>query len=419
MDKKILIIGNSVKAYALAKYLSKICTVYVAPGTDTIKEFAECIDIRENAVPELLEFAMETGIDMTIPVSALTLSTDIVKKFADNNLQIFAPLKEAHKIVNDKTLAKKILYKLRIPTPKFGIFEKQAMALDYIKNLDKPFVIKTNEPSSAVVLSSNTPAKNIVECMFAKQQQRVLIEDYVCGTPFSFYAITDGYKALPFGTSLLYKHSLEGDGGQLTSGMGACSPNNKLTIENEKYLLEKVIYPTLEFLEREGNPYIGILGVNGILTDNNVIQILGYQSFMQDSDCQAILDCLDTELYNLMSSCIIGSFSDEIDIVEQKDINAISLVIQCKNKDNSENTIYGLDEIDDELTVNYFPSVKKNKYCEYEATNGAVLVLTTNAKTVNSAVNKIYSEASRLNFKGISYRKDICKPIDKSFFADC
>ena len=39
--------------------------------------------------------------------------------------------------ITDKYLMKKCLYKLRIQTPKFGIFEKQNMAADYIKNLKK------------------------------------------------------------------------------------------------------------------------------------------------------------------------------------------------------------------------------------------------------------------------------------------
>ena len=69
MKRKILIIGNSANAYALAKILSERNEVFVAPGSTTIKEFASCVDIRENSASELLEFVMEQGIDLTIPVS--------------------------------------------------------------------------------------------------------------------------------------------------------------------------------------------------------------------------------------------------------------------------------------------------------------------------------------------------------------
>lgn len=406
MSKKILIIGNTARVYSLAKKLGVNNDVFVAPGSPTIGEFATNVDLRESS--ELLEFVMENGIDLTIPVS---MPDGIVELFNNNNQKIFAPSLKASKLILDKSLMKKVLYKLRIPTPKFGIFEKPNMVMDYIKNLKNPFVIKTNEPSSAVVLTSQKEAKTIVDSIFAQQTQKVLIEDYVWGTPFAFYAVTDGYKALPIGSSILYKHSLEGDGGQLTSGMGACVPNYKLSIEHEYFLMDNVIYPTLDYLEIEGNPYTGILGVNGIITENGVLQILGYDSFMQDADCAAILECIDTDLYQLFEACTIGSFSDEFEFINQKDISATSLVLTCKNKENKENIINGIDLLDEETIVAFAPTVLKNRYLEYEAQTGTVMVLTSTANTNAKSAQKTYDEATNISFDGIYYRKDISRPV--------
>ncbi len=406
MSKKILIIGNTAKVYSLAKFLSEENEVYVAPGSPAISEFATNVDLRENS--EILEFVMENGIDLTIPVA---LNSGIVELFNNNNQKIFAPSNAASKLIYDKNLMKKVLYKLRIPTPKFGIFEKPNMVMDYIKNLKNPFVLKTNEPSSAVVLTSSKEAKTIVDSIFAQQTQKVLIEDYVWGTPFVFYTVTDGYKALPIGSSILYKHSLEGNGGQLTSGMGACAPNYKLSIDHEYFLMDNVIYPTLDYLEIEGNPYTGILGVNGIITENGVLQILGYESFMHDADCAAVLECLDTDLYRLFEACVVGSFSDEFEFIPQKDISATSIVLTCKNKDNKENIINGLELLDEETLVSFAPTVVKNRYLEYEAAFGANIVLTSTANTNTKSAQKVYEEASNIDFNGIYYRKDICRSV--------
>lgn len=410
MNKKILIIGNSAKEYALAKKLSENNEIFVAPGSDTIKEFATCVDIREDSAPELLEYVMENGIDMTIPGSNLAIASDVVQLFTQNNQQIFGPTASAARLILDKASMKKVLYKLRIPTPKFAIFEKPNMVLDYIKNLKNPFVLKTNEPSSAVVLTSTATAKTIVESSFAQKFQRMIIEDYVWGTPFAFYIITDGYKALPFGSSIMYKHSLEGDGGQLTNGMGACAPNYKLSVENEYFLMDNVIYPILEFMEAEGNPYVGILGVNGILTEGGKLQILGFQSFMQDCDCQAVLKVSDAKLYSLFESCVIGSFSDEVEYIPQKDLFATSIVLTCKNRKNVENAIAGLEECDD-YDYAFYPAVHKNRYLEYEVQNGSVMLLTATGSTVSSATSRAYEEVKNITFDGIFYRKDICKPL--------
>ena len=408
MQKKILIIGNGAKEYALAKKLAEKHEIFITPASDALKEFAQCLDIREDSSKELLEFAVENGIDLTIPISSVALKSDIVSLFNENNQAIFAPCKEAANLIFDKALAKKVLYKLRIPTPKFGIFEKQNMVLDYIKNLKNPFVLKTNDSNSAAVFTSYQSAKKFVEASFIEKGKKIIIEDYIYGTPFSFYTITDGYKALPVGSSITYKHSLEGDGGQLTSGMGSCAPNYKLSLEQVYYLMDNVIYPALDYFEIEGNPYLGILGVNGILTDDGRIFVLGWHSFMQDCDAASILEVLDEDLLSLFEACVIGSFSDEFDSICYKNLYASSLVLTCKNKENKENTIQGLDTIDDNTVLSFYPSVKKNKYLELEADYGADLVLTTLASTPSRAVSKMYEEAECISFSGMYYRRDIC-----------
>ena len=413
--KKILIVGNSAKEYALAKKMSETCEVYAAPGNDAMQEFATCVDIRENSPAELLEYVMENGIDLTIPVSQKSVECDIAKLFENNGQQIFAPTKNAGYIAFDKVSAKRLLYKLHIPTPKFGIFEKTSLILDYIKNTKPPFVIKTNESSSATVFTSFNSAKNIVESLLSSSQQKVIIEDYIWGIPFGFYVLTDGYKALPLGSSVLYKHSLEGDGGQLTGGMGSCVPNYKLSLDNEAFLINRVIYPTLEYLQKEGTPYIGIIGVNGILTEGGEIEILGYQTFLQDADCEGILELLDADLYTLFEACAMGTFSDDIDYIGQKNLSAVSLVLNCRNKDNNGNIISGLDDLDDDIKLSFFAGTKKNKYFEYEANNGQVAILTAFGGTVTAASEKIYNEVKLINFSGMHYRTDICKSFEQCF----
>jgi len=411
MKKKILIVGNSAKEYSLTKWLSKDNEIFITSANKNFGDFATCVDIRENATSELLEFVMENGIDLTMVTSHIALQTNIATLFTNNNQDIFAPSLAVCKLIYDKALTKKVLYKLRIPTPKFGIFEKQAMALDYIKNLHQPFVIKTNDASSAVVLTSQNVAKNVLECHFAEKSQKVIIEDYVFGTPFAFYVITDGYKALPFGSSLIYKHLLDGDGGQLTTGMGACSPNYKISIEQENNIMDTCIYPILEYFEREGNVYSGILCLQGIISEDGNIQIIGLQPFMSDCDCQTVLNNIEENfnLYDLFKSCTLATFSDEYDYIPQKNKASASLVLCCTHKNSKDNIIAGLDDLDENTNISFFPIVKQNKYLEYEADYGPNIVITTEAGTHNNALEKLYSEAENVSYKGIRYRKDIGK----------
>jgi hypothetical protein len=106
------------------------------------------------------------------------------------------------------------------------------------------------------------------------------------------------------------------------------------------------------------------------------------------------------------------SFSDEVEFIPQKDKTATSLVLTCTNKENSENSISGLDMLDEEILVDFYPNVMKNRYLELEAMKGQVLVMTAFGRTNTSATKKVYREAESIDFKGIYYRNDICKSIN-------
>ena len=131
---KILIVGSGAKEYTIAKLVSQYENtdlVFVAPGNDAIAEFSNCIDIKADDVDNLLEFAKANEIDITIAASEKAIENGIADVFNEAGLMIFAPTKEAAKITSSKSIAKKFMYKTKIPTPKFGIFDRENIAVDY------------------------------------------------------------------------------------------------------------------------------------------------------------------------------------------------------------------------------------------------------------------------------------------------
>ena len=414
MGKNILIVGSSAKEYALAKLLSQDNNVFVAPGNDAIKEFAETVDIRENNATELLEFALENSIDLTIASSEEAIKSDLATLFSNNEQMIFAPSAEAAETVaTSKSVAKKFMYKLKLPSTKFGIFDKPQYAVDYIKTkCTMPVVIKTDEYrkiNGMQICSSQTIAKNFIEESFMRGEKRLVIEDFIYGDEFSFYVITDGYKALPIGSLNNYKFTLDGDGGLLTAGMGACSPNYKLTIEQENFLMNEIIFPVLDELEAQGKPYSGILGLDGVIESDGTISALEFNTFFKDHDAQGILELIDEDICHLFEECVIGSFSDNYDYIKLKDDFALSCVLSAGTAGQ---IIKGLDSaIDDNIKIAHF-NTRKNEYLEYETTGGNTLVVTALAKTISKAKNDLYEAIDVINYNGKQYRKDICSVLN-------
>lgn len=411
--KKVFIIGSSASEYTLAKKMSELDEVeqvFTAPGNDAMKEFSTVVDIRENNVQELLEFALENDIDLTIASSELAIKNDIASVFQKNNQMIFAPTKESANICLSKSNGKKFMYKTRIPCPKFGIFDKPSLAIDYVAKSNMPIVIKTDEHQEnkgVLVCNAFSIAKAFIENLFDSTENRVIIEDYVLGHEFSFYVITDGYHAIPLGSVANYKSELEGNGGLITSGMGSFTPDYKVSNQVEKRILQQIIYPTLNTLARQHTPYIGILGVDLIMTDNEQLFAIEYNSFLQSPDAQGVLALLNENLYHLFQACVVGSFGDDYEQIDIADSYAASCVLLCKKKEViPETIIYGLDDLDEDTQVAHF-NTKKNAYLEYETAGGRTLVITRTARVLSKAVADLYDEISVINFEGMKYRRDI------------
>lgn len=412
--KKILIVGASAKEYALAKKflsLAEVEKVYAAPGNIAMNEFCEVVDIREDSIAELLEFAVENAIDLTVASSEIAIKKDIATVFNNNGQMIFAPTASSANMAISKSTGKKFLYKLHLPTPRFGIFEKPALALDYIKTCNLPIVIRTDESSNKAdrqVCATANNAGIFIDDLFLSNEKKVLLEDYVYGHEFIYYVITDGYNAIPLTSCANYKFMLDGEGGLLTPGMGSFCPDYKLPFEVNNRLLNNVVKPVLNSLEKRGTPYLGILGIEGVLTEDNKFVILEFKSFLQDHDAQAVLNLVNENLFTLFQACAVGSFGDDYSSLNISENSSVSCVLSSGKLSGV--AIEGLGLVDEDIDINHF-NTTKNTDGESLTAGGRAIVLTKSASTLSRARELLYDNVDVIKFSGKKYRKDICNPV--------
>ena len=409
--KKVLIVGASAKEYALAeKFIENGCEVIVAPGNCRIKDIAECVDIREDSIQELLEYVLENAIDLTIASSKIAIKNDIAELFQSNNQAIFAPTARSAEITLSRSAGKKFLYRLRIPTPRFSVYDKLQPAVDYLKNAPMPQVIRTDKTSNGcdrLVCSTFLTAKTFTEDLFAKGEEKVVFEDYVYGHEFTVYVVTDGYNAVHLATVANYKFAEDGDGGILTSGKGAYTPDYKVSNDIENAVMKNVINNALQVLEKRETPYLGIIGVDCVLKDDGKFVVLDFKPFLSDHDAKAVLNLVDENIYTLFEACSNGSFADDYESIKVSDNSSVSAVISTRV---SGQIIEGLDIVEADVTPF---ALTKNEYLEFETVEGRNLILTKTAKTLSRARNGLYEDADLLNFAGKKYRTDICEQVEK------
>lgn len=409
--KKVLIVGNSAKEYALVKKFKNYnCDIFVLSGNCAISELAECVDIREENVQEILEYVLENAIDLTIVTSEVAIKNNIAELFQTNNQLIFCPTAQSAQFTLSRSAGKRFLYKLRVPTPRFGIFDKLPLAIDYLKNAPMPQVIRADENSNSadrLVCTTFAASKTFVEDLFNKDENKVVLEDYVYGHEFTIYVVTDGYSALHLATVANYKFAEDGDGGILTSGVGAYTPDYKISSDIENSVMQNVVERVLASLQRKETPYLGVLGIDCVLTSDGSFVTLDFKPFLSDHDAEAVLNLVDENLLTLFEACAVGSFADDYEKIDVSDNSSVSCVISSRKKGE---IIKGLELVESDIT--HFATTK-NKYFEYETAEGKTLVLTKTAKTLSRARKHLYEDVELISFSGKKCRNDICEKVEK------
>lgn len=409
VKKNVLIIGGSAKEYTLARKFSAydmVGKVYAAPGNKMIADYAECVDIREDSPQELLEFALKNDVYLTIASSNKAIKADVAGFFQVNQQLIFAPSASGALFATSRASGKKFMYKLHISTPKFGVFEKEQPALDYVKNSPMPLVIgpdEVEETSVQAACSTVGLAKTCITDLFLRSEPRVVIEDFACGIEFTFYVITDGYHVLPLMPVRDYKFLEDGNGGLLTGGMGAFAPDYKVSGIVVDGIMQNV-RNVLSSLEKRQNPYLGILGIDCILTDADKFVTLGFTPFLKDHHASLVIDLLDENLFTLLEACAVGSFADDFEAIRLNGLSGVSAVLYSRTAGN---IVTGVELLDDETDLVPF-NINKNEYMEYVTEKGRNFVITQTASTLNRAKELLYDDIDTINFDGKKFRTDIC-----------
>lgn len=417
---QILIIGKTAKSGILARKIKEYnpeAIIFIAPGNQAIEDYATCVDIQSNNVEDLVDFALANEIDITIVCDDEAIESEVVEAFNESGLMIFGPEKESARFAISKSVGKRFMYKLKMQTPKFGIFDKENSAREYLKNSTYPILIKADKHDFGERIHlclSEREANTILNKLFATEDPKVVIENYVSGREFSFYAITDGYNAMPICAVVPYKYASEKDGGSITNGIGAYAPANFVDEEIINKIINTIIYPVLTETEKSASPYIGILGVDLILDENNELFVIEFNTFINEPDIECILELLDEDIISLFRACSVGSLADDYEQLKIKNLSSISIILTKTPEylfDDQQDEIKFCEEIDENIKINYYNTVNKNN--TIKAKNGRVLSLTTSACTLGQAKNNLSNWVDCITFKGKKFRKDILDNINE------
>ncbi|GAB6072222.1 phosphoribosylamine--glycine ligase [Venenivibrio stagnispumantis] len=414
---KVLVVGNGGREHALAwkiKQSPLVKELYCAKGNAGIWKIAKKVDIEPTDIENLVKFAKENKIDLTVVGPEQPLSEGIADRFLQEGLKIFGHKKASAMLESSKVFAKNFMKKYGIPTAFYETFEEEDKAIDFIKKMGAPIVIKADGLAAGkgvIVAMTEEEAINAVKDMFSgkfgKASQRIVIEEYLDGEEASYIAMVKGDKLVPMATSQDHKRVYDNDKGPNTGGMGAYSPTSVITPEIEKQILEKIMYPTLKGMIQEGREMSGFLYA-GLMIGSKGINVLEFNVRMGDPETQPIMRRLQSDLVEHILQILEG----DIDNVKPQWIDKYSVGVVMASKgypDKYEKgkEITGIEEAEKDPDVVVFHAGTNIKDGKLVTDGGRVLTVTATGKNIKEAVEKVYNATSKIHFEGAHYRKDI------------
>ena len=419
---KVLVIGSGGREHALVWKISQsklVDKIFAAPGNGGISNQAECVNIKADDIPVLLDFARKEKVDLTVVGPEVPLASGIVDEFCKHKLRIFGPGKRAAQMESSKVFAKELMKKYNVPTADFSIFDEPDQTKRYINKIGVPCVVKADGLAAGKgVMVCNTAeeaerAVDTIMCdrVFADAGNRIVIEECLEGQEASIIIFADSKAIIPLASSQDHKRIFDFDQGANTGGMGAYCPAPVVTDELSQEILQTIVEPTIKGLASEGLSYKGILYV-GVMITSQGPKVLEFNVRFGDPETQAILPRLDSDLVEVMLAAVDQGLN-KYQKAGGLDWDARACVcVVCASggypgKYEKGKEISGLQEAEDVSDIVVFHAGTKRLADKYVTNGGRVLGVTGLGPTIKEAIDKTYQAVKLINFDGMHYRKDI------------
>jgi phosphoribosylamine--glycine ligase len=413
----ILVIGNGGREHALAWKLAqspRVSKVFVAPGNAGTALEPGLTNVAITGIPELVKFAQDEQIMLTVVGPEAPLSQGVVNAFVAEGLKIFGPSKAAAQLESSKDFAKAFMARHGIPTAAYGTFSDAAAAHDYVKKQGAPIVIKADglAAGKGVVVAMDEPeAHDAIDMMLADNKlgaagARVVIEEFLEGEEASFIVMVDGNNILPLATSQDHKRLLDADQGPNTGGMGAYSPAPVVTPEIHAKAMREIIRPTVQGMAKDGIPYTGFLYAGLMIDKNGNPKTLEFNCRMGDPETQPIMLRLKSDLVDLVEHAVNGTL-DQVEAQWDRRV-ALGVVLAAANYPDvprKGDVITGLPQDLQDAHVFHAGTVLEDG--KPVTSGGRVLCVTALGESVKHAQSRAYKVASGIHFDGCQMRRDI------------
>jgi len=417
---KLLIIGAGGREHALAWKLAqspRVSEILVAPGNAGTAREGKCrnVAIAATDIENLLKLALAEDIAITVVGPEAPLVLGVVDLFRAAGQRIFGPTRYAAQLEGSKAFAKDFLARHRIPTGYYAVFEDMELALDHVRDVGAPIVIKADGLAAGkgvVVAMTLTEAEDAITDMlgdnvFGSAGSRVVIEEFLDGEEASFISMVDGTTALPMATSQDHKRVFDGDVGPNTGGMGAYSPAPVVTPEVHARVMREIVNPTVQGMIADGHPFTGFLYAGLMIDKQGAAKVIEFNVRFGDPETQPVMLRLNSDLLDLVEAALAERLHEtSADWDARPSLGVVMAAENYPGTPRSGDAIHGLDaEMPEHSKIFHAGTTLVGD--EVVTSGGRVLCACALGDSVIDAQHRAYAAAAQVHWQGEFHRKDI------------
>ena len=306
-----------------------------------------------------------------------------------------------------------------MPTARHGAFTEVEPALELLRSLPSPWVVKTDWPvggKGVLVTTDLATAEADVRAKlsgaaFGDAGRTVIIEEGMTGPEVSVFAVCDGTRAIALPPAQDFKRAGDGDTGPNTGGMGAYSPLAWLPDGFAEDIIARFVQPTLDELRRRGIDYRGVLYTGLMLTPDGP-KLVEYNVRFGDPDSQVVLLRLTSDLAELLASAAAGSLGPAPTVADDATVLVVAAARGYPGSVTSGDPIQGLDDARQTAGAEVFcAGVATGQDGGLVTAGGRVLDVVGRGDDVLTARSIAYEALSHLQWRGAFHRTDIAREV--------
>jgi phosphoribosylamine--glycine ligase len=375
------------------------------------------IPVSAEDIEGIAKSAKELKIDLVVVGPEAPLVMGLKERLMQERILVFGPGQKAAELEGSKAWCKNFLWKYKIPTAWFEVFDDAVKAKRFIREKGAPIVVKADGLAAGkgvIVAGSIEDAENavdeiLVKKIFGHAGTKVVIEECLIGEEASFIGISDGENFLAMATSQDHKRVFDNDEGPNTGGMGAYSPAPVVDEQMFTKIMDTIMLPTIRGMKAEGREYRGALYA-GLMITKSGPKVLEFNCRFGDPETQPLLFRLKSDLLPFLVASAKGSLKGMN--LEWHPEPAVCVVLASGGYPGSYQKgfeITGIKEANQLDRTYVFHSGTAKKDGKLVTSGGRVLGVTARRENIPSAIDAVYEAVGKIHFEKMHYRRDIGK----------